>query len=178
MAHGVACGAIGRSVISSHRPFYIISEMHGKVLDIEGANPAPGTSVIMLPKHHERQKNQLWYFDDQKVIRSALSDCVLEASGGEANIKIMSYTGNPRQHWTLQGNAIMNGIEECLDIDAELEEDGAKLISYSYKGSQNQHWRIEYGTFRSRVHHSIDFKRHGFGFLLQQMRYYEPVLFF
>ena len=59
--------------------FFIISEMNSKVMDIKGDNAASGASVIMFQKKGGNCPNQLWYFDDQGVIRSALNDYALEA---------------------------------------------------------------------------------------------------
>jgi Ricin-type beta-trefoil lectin domain-like len=59
--------------------FYIVSEMNCKVLDIQGGSPVSGARVIMWPKKSGRPSNQLWYFDSQGVIRSALNDFVMEA---------------------------------------------------------------------------------------------------
>jgi len=124
--------------------FYIISEMNCKVLDIEGENPVTGTKVIMWPKKSPPAANQLWYFDEQRFIRSVLNDFVLEASVGGAVVKMMPYSGSPLQQWTLEGNRILNKARECLDIRGGSSKNGAELVSYQYKGSANQHWRIEY----------------------------------
>ena len=64
------------------RHFYIVSDMHHKVLDIEGGSSTPGARVIVWPKKGggDRQ-NQLWYFDENGIIRSALNDFALTAEG-------------------------------------------------------------------------------------------------
>jgi Ricin-type beta-trefoil lectin domain-like len=59
--------------------FFIISEMNGKVLDVRGGNPGSGAEVIMWPRKPGNEPNQLWYFDSEGVIHSALNDFVLEA---------------------------------------------------------------------------------------------------
>jgi len=53
--------------------------MNCKVLDIQGGSPVSGANVIMWPKKGGRPTNQLWYFDSQGTIRSALNDFVLQA---------------------------------------------------------------------------------------------------
>ena len=59
-----------------------MSEMHRKVLDIEGGSSAPGARVIVWPKKTSGDRhNQLWYFDEQGIIRSALNDFALTAEG-------------------------------------------------------------------------------------------------
>jgi len=132
------------SVYNTTSKFYIVSEMNCKVLDISGASPVPGTKLIMWPKKGNLEFNQLWHFDSQGIIRSALNDFVMEPSADGAKIKMMPYNGNPRQQWTLEGNRIINKAHECLDISGESKKDGAELVSYKYKGSANQHWRLQY----------------------------------
>jgi len=68
--------------VCCRRHFYIVSEMHQKVLDIEGGSSSPGARVIVWPKKvsGDRQ-NQLWYFDENGIIRSALNDFALTAEG-------------------------------------------------------------------------------------------------
>jgi len=52
--------------------------MHKKVLDIHGGSPNPGTKVIVWPKKGGGNiRNQLWYFDSNAIIRSALNDFAL-----------------------------------------------------------------------------------------------------
>lgn len=127
------------------RKFYIVSDLNRKVLDINGADTRLGSNVIMWPrKPYGQNHNQLWYFDAQGFIRSALNDMALDtgASGGMA--RMMPFNGDVRQQWHLLGNRIVNNANECLDIRGESKKDGAEVISYGYKGSANQHWRIEF----------------------------------
>jgi len=54
--------------------------MHGKVLDVNGGSPNPGTKVIVWPKKRDgHARNQLWYCDVNGFIRSALNDFALTA---------------------------------------------------------------------------------------------------
>jgi len=54
--------------------------MHNKVLDINGGSSAPGAKVIIWPKKASGDhRNQLWYFDESGIIRSALNDFALTA---------------------------------------------------------------------------------------------------
>ena len=52
--------------------------MRHKVLDIEKTSTAAGARVIVSPKKGGR--NQLWYFDDDGIIRSSLNDFALSAN--------------------------------------------------------------------------------------------------
>jgi len=57
-----------------------VSDMHNKVLDINGGSSAPGAKVIVWPKKTGGDhRNQLWYFDEGGIIRSALNDFALTA---------------------------------------------------------------------------------------------------
>jgi len=54
--------------------------MHGKVLDINGGSSAPGAKLIAWPKKAGGSaRNQLWYFDGNGIILSALNDYALTA---------------------------------------------------------------------------------------------------
>jgi hypothetical protein len=127
--------------------FQIVSEMNGKALDIQGANRAPGTPVIMWakPSGNAKPDNQLWYVDSSGIIRSKLNDFALDATSNRIVMNPHN-PGNMRQHWQLQGNKIVNryNTSEVLDIVGADAKDGAQVCPFSYKASPNQHWRIEY----------------------------------
>lgn len=139
-----AMAALSISQQPPRRRFHIVSEMHCKVLDIRGGNPCSGTEVIIWPKKSGYHANQLWYFDSEGVIRSALNDMALDSGVGGQHVRMMPCNGAARQQWRLVGNRIVNNAHECLDIRGESRKDGAEVISYRYKGSSNQHWRVEY----------------------------------
>jgi len=128
------------------RPFMIVSEMHGKVLDIRGGSTMPGTEVIIWPRKFDRSANQLWYTDEMGCIRSMLHDFVPECRGQGDRFRMVPYNGDPRQQWRIEGNRIVNRVYpmECLDIERAEMRDEAALIAWTYKASINQHWRIEY----------------------------------
>jgi len=124
----------------------IVSEMHGKVLDINGGNAASGAEVIVWPRKHDRSPNQLWYVDEQGCLRSMLNDFAPEVKGRGEKAKMKPYSGKPQHQWRIEGNRIVNrnNPSECLDIERGEMRDAANVISWNYKGSSNQHWRIEY----------------------------------
>jgi len=67
--------------------------MHGKVLDVEGGSTSPGARVIVWPKNTcGNRQNQLWYFDENGLIRSALNDFALTAEG-QPRWRFISNTG-------------------------------------------------------------------------------------
>lgn len=53
-----------------------MSELNGKVVDIERGSEDEGAHVIMWEKGHEKQPNQLWYLDSLGNIRSSLNNMV------------------------------------------------------------------------------------------------------
>lgn len=72
------------AVAFSQKPkyFYIKSELNGRVLDIEGENRAPGAKILMWDqKRGPTAANQLWYEDQQGILRSKLNEFSIDASG-------------------------------------------------------------------------------------------------
>jgi len=128
----------------TRREFYIESALHGKVLDIEGANPGPGAALIMFGKKSPIVKNQLWYVDQQGLVRCALNDLTFTNKAAGEVLKMGAVTDDPRTKWKIAGAAVMNGSGECLDLSRSNKNDSAPLISYKYKSSVNQHWKIVY----------------------------------
>lgn len=129
---------------AQRREFCIVSEMHKKVMDIEKENASPGAAVIMCSKKRPPAKSQLWYADQQGVIRSALNDFALRGHTSERQLKLHPFYGNPKQMWRFQGRRIVNQLGLCLDIRGAVHDDGTEVIAYQYKGSKNQHWSAEY----------------------------------
>jgi len=128
----------------ARREFYIVSEMNGKVIDIEGAKRDGGTRILMWSKNTPAAKNQLWYEDDQKCIRSALNDMVFSNASSGDILKTQMSAGDPRSLWQFEGQKVVNRAGECLDIVREKNDNGAEICSYQYKNQKNQHWRQEF----------------------------------
>ena len=61
--------------------FCIVSDLNGKVLDIDGGSRNIGAKVIMYPKKSPPGATQQWYFTEDGTIRSALNDFALEFQG-------------------------------------------------------------------------------------------------
>jgi len=128
------------------RQFMIVSEMNGKVLDINKGQARPGADVVMFHRKMDRSPNQLWYLDHTGIIRSMLNDFALEAKAQGDRFEMEPFNGSPRQQWIFAGNRIVNKVfpGECMDIERADNKDEAKVIAWSYKGKSNQHWRIDY----------------------------------
>jgi hypothetical protein len=130
--------------VVTRRNFFIVSEMHSKVLDVKGASTSPGTKAIMYTRNSPPSKNQLWYTDPQGFVRSALNDFALDAQPGH-NIVLQPFNGGPTQQWIVEGNHIKNKSNgEVLDIVRENKDNGAELCSYRSNNQKNQQWRIEH----------------------------------
>lgn len=140
---GGAAPVVGAQT-AARREFYIISEMHGKVLDICREDPKSGAKVIMYNRNKKQKKNQIWYLDGNGYIHSALNDFVLfNADHGQA-IVMQPYSDSPRFQWKIDGRRIVNKLGEVLDIAKADDDNGAEVISYKDNGKKNQQWRIDY----------------------------------
>jgi len=128
------------------RPFQIVSDLNGKVLDIRGGASFPGTPVIMFSRKMDRSPNQLWYLDEMGCIRSMMNEFAPECRAQGERLHMEPYRGDPRQQWIIQGNRIVNRIYpvECLDIERAEQRDEANVIAWPYNGGANQHWRFDY----------------------------------
>ncbi|ESN96039.1 hypothetical protein HELRODRAFT_163065 [Helobdella robusta] len=124
--------------------FYIVSRLNGFVMDISGANANEGALVISYPKQVPKQNNQLWYFDEDGLIRSALNDFVPCAAGKAVQLKMVRFTGGASQRFRLDGSRILNGIGECVDIRGASKKECAQIITYPHNGDTNQQWFIQY----------------------------------
>jgi len=127
------------------REFFIVSELNHKVIDIKGEHTGVGAHVIMYQKKHcHDARNQLWYLDPAGFIRSALNDMTFHSNGTGHHITMQLALPELHSQWRIEGNRIVNGLGECLDIKGNDHSDGAHLCAYSYHGQRNQHWLIEY----------------------------------
>jgi len=121
-----------------------VSAMHGKVIDIEGGRKDGGARILMWDKHAPPAKNQLWYEDEHRCIKSALNDMTFSNSSSGHVLKTHMPTGEPRSLWQFEGPKIVNREGECLDIAGEKKDNGAEICSYQYKDQKNQQWRQEF----------------------------------
>lgn len=144
MVGGQAPGGQSASHQGVKKEFYIVSEMHGKVLDIAEEKTDPGAKVIMWDKHSPAAPNQLWYLDNQGLIRSSLSDLTISNGGKGQKIVTAKPSNDPRGQWQFQGKKIASKAGECLDISEENDSNGAELVSWEANGNVNQSWRQEF----------------------------------
>jgi len=135
----------GGSAAAIKRPFFIVSAMDGKVVDIKGAHAKAGTELCAYNKNNPPAPNQLWYEDEQGFIRSMLNDMTFANTEVGHQLKTEPGMGNPRAMWRFEPCAIHNQAGEALDIKGQSTWNDASLISYQSKpGQKNQLWRREY----------------------------------
>lgn len=124
------------------KEFMIKSIMDSKVVDIKGNSPAPGTPICMY--NINKQKNQLWYLDQSGFIRSSLNDFVFHGDEMGHSLKMVPFSSNPKHQWRVEGDKIMNGVGQCLDIRGGKCSNGSELCAYTFKNKENQRWIIQY----------------------------------
>lgn len=123
--------------------YVIVSEMNGKVLDVEGGNTNPGAHVIVWDRHVPPTKNQTFYTDPQGFLRSALNDFALDGAGGQ-QVSLQPFNGGANQQWVIEGNTVRNRSNgEVLDISGGSQHNGAKVLSYRQGTGNNQRWRFD-----------------------------------
>jgi len=49
-----------------------------------------------------------------------------------------------RTQWRVEGDRIVNGTGEYLDIKGNNQSEGTRLCAYHPNGQRNQQWRLEY----------------------------------
>jgi hypothetical protein len=130
------------------REFKIVSEAHHRAVEIQGGHHEADTKVVLSGEHHDHEhgKHQLWYTDDEGHIHSALNDMVFysDEHGHEHHLRMVHHGGDHRHQWKIEGNKVINGKGECLEIKEGHHHEGAELYANHYNGSANQHWHIKY----------------------------------
>jgi len=134
----------GPSQAGAGRPFYIVSELNGKVLDVAKGDTAEGAKVITWDKHEPATPNQLWYTDQQGYIRSTLNHMTFSSAKAGEDARMHPASGDPRNQWTFHGLKVGCRAGECLDISGSKDSNGASVCSYEYKNQKNQHWVAQY----------------------------------
>jgi len=127
----------------ARREFYIVSKMHGQVVDIAKGSKDAGAHICMWTKHAPAAKNQLWYVDPQGSIKSALNDMQFSSAKSGESLH-MQQNSDARSQWSFQGEKIVNRAGECLDIKGGKDDKGTELCGYEYKNNKNQHWSQEF----------------------------------
>ena len=65
---------------SSARCFYVVSKWNNKVLDVQGDEASAGAGLIVYDRKPVVSANQVWYEDEQGLLRSKLNGYVIDTS--------------------------------------------------------------------------------------------------
>ena len=65
---------------SSARCFYVVSKWNNKVLDVRGDEASAGAGLIVYDRKPVVSANQVWYEDEQGLLRSKLNGYVIDTS--------------------------------------------------------------------------------------------------
>ncbi|XP_078584726.1 uncharacterized protein LOC144866906 [Branchiostoma floridae x Branchiostoma japonicum] len=121
--------------------FYIMSRQTGMVLDVNEANTASSTPIIVYPKKTEGAENQLWRYNSETgELESRLNGYRIDVSGGKAynSASIINYPGNngANQKWYFRKDGSIEsglGKQWVLDVQGADTNAGTKVILYERK---------------------------------------------
>jgi hypothetical protein len=132
---------------AARRPFYIVNQHGGHVLEIHAGLTAAGTHCEVWRRRPDKAMHQLWHIDPVTgLIHSMINDFVLECKGIGERVTIGPHCAAPYQAWCVDGMRIINRQwpTECLEIRRGDVRDGADVILHRYEGKPWQHWIVEY----------------------------------
>jgi len=124
-------------------PYFIItSQLHGKALDIEGADGSPGANVITWD--HHGNDNQQWFEDKHGFIRSKMNGYTFNTRDGHLEMDDLE-VGHSASTWVRDGDAIINRFDpdQCLEIEDSCEDNCAKIVPGSYQYRPHQRWNFQ-----------------------------------
>jgi len=119
--------------------FYIVSEMHDKVLDVRSSNV--GAQVTVCARQSTVHDNQLWYEDENGTLRSKLTQFSLQAETNNSFTCRPFDKNNALQKWHIDGNVIRNRYNANYVVDVNST---GHVISYEFHGGSNQLWQRQY----------------------------------
>jgi hypothetical protein len=132
----------------NERSFYIVSEKDEKlVMEVHKADPKPGAHVVVEKRREGLEPHQLWYVDEQGLIRSKLNHFAMEAHDNKEKVHTKPFSGDARQQWIIKENRIVNKLfcDECLAIKTRpIRRDDDDIIAMPYEGKPHQHWKIDF----------------------------------
>nr|ADB11405.1 putative galactose-binding lectin [Spirobranchus lamarcki] len=127
--------------------FYIVSELHGKVVTVKHAETRPDAKIVIEPKR-EGACEQLWHEGKHGFMRSKLNNFVLEAKENRngASMRLMPFEpGNSKQLWCRHHGKILSLVhpKDILEIKKKKKDNGAKLVIGDDNNLPNQTWIFE-----------------------------------
>jgi len=142
-AAAVATVAAGTAAV--RRPFYIVNEMNGHVMEIHGGVGRAGTHVVAGVRRPGKVEYQLWHADQHGIIHSMISDFVLDCKehGNKVLVQIKT-PGDKNQMWFLDDHHIGNRDHPNKCLQSRDNRDGADVVLHHYDRSASQHWRFDF----------------------------------
>lgn len=133
---------VANAVSSNRVEASIIRGLQGYCLDIPGANPASGSSVVLYSCH--RLPHQTWTHTSRRQIKSSLHGQCLTASSDRSSSKVTVEKCDPvrrsqEQTWVVISNKEIINFHnnKCLDV---LGWDTSRIGTWSCHGGDNQKW--------------------------------------
>lgn len=143
---GIEAAAVVKAVERRH--FLIVNEANGSLLEVQRGNVKPNSLVVADKRRPDRPGHQIWYMDVDGIIRSKITDFAMESKNVGERLRMVPYTGDARQKWTVRGNRIVNDVfcNDCISLKKGIIrlKDDADVIVTPYEGKPFQHWRVEY----------------------------------
>lgn len=132
--------------------FFIKCQDSDRVLEVAGADDAPGTKAIVYQRQDFFHDHQLWYEDEKGIIRSKLHDFALTIEGKsllsqEEEVCLTPFEEqNEKQKWITSGSSIQNQLncDEVLEFKGGGWFTNPYLIPAEYNGNSNQLWVFDY----------------------------------
>ncbi|ORZ12777.1 ricin B lectin domain-containing protein [Absidia repens] len=156
--------------------FYILSRKHGFALDVYDGQTKEDANIIVWPQKFEDSDNQLWTFDEGRLVNKK-SGHVLDVRSSvfkkdKAIVQCKRKDKDQSQFWQFDQGFICSQEYPSMVFDIKKDNDkgGAHVILYKRKNSDNlnQQWYLEpYHNIESSLNMAVKsvslHKKEGFG---------------
>ncbi|KAI8971881.1 ricin B lectin domain-containing protein [Mycotypha africana] len=131
--------------------FYILSRKHGFALDVYDGQTKEGANIIVWPQKFQDSDNQLWTFDNGRLINKK-SGLVLDISSSafkkdKTIVQKERKANKQSQEWIYDQGFICSKEYPSLvlDIRGDSNKGGAQVLLYKRKDTDNlnQLWQLE-----------------------------------
>ncbi|XVV00528.1 ricin-type beta-trefoil lectin domain protein [Actinosynnema sp. CA-248983] len=120
--------------------FRLRGEASGRCMDVEGANSATGSPMIIWDCH--TNANQRFSQNGQAL--QVLGKCldVPDNATAGTRARIWDCTGSPNQQWTFNTNGTIGNARTglCLDVNGAATANGSTVIVWTCHTGANQRW--------------------------------------
>ncbi|MFE2757830.1 ricin-type beta-trefoil lectin domain protein [Actinosynnema sp. NPDC059335] len=120
--------------------FRLRGEASGRCLDVNGANSANGTPMIVWDCNSGA--NQQFSLNGQTL--RVLGKCLDVPSGAAAGtrVRIWDCQGGANQQWALNANGTISNAQSglCLDVSGAATANGSAVVVWNCHGGANQRW--------------------------------------